>query len=330
MTFMKNKTLSVCFLMLFHFIYPQSTDRQVRNLSEVLVIDERSRNYILNAYDVVQLNDGSFIVSDKLDYKLKKFDKNGKFVKETGKRGKGHGEFRGPSYLASFNDVVAVTDFSSNRVQMFTSDLQFKSNFNVPGTVLDLCFDSEGNLWVGLLGGVGGQKIIKVDGAGNILQTILLKNQSDDIFESLFFFDINKKGIVAVCYMCLNKIEVWNTKGQFIRDFEVAGIPLHPRKKTIVKNLFSKDIEAPEDNIFWSLSFDNSENIYVLADAYTENPSKDVYVLDLRGNLLSILSLPERAVHLLMVSNDRMIAINNRRTKITVYGLKNNMDRKKR
>ena len=122
-------------------------------VNEKFVIGNRPEYWILSAQGVVHTSNNAILVSDKLDYKLKKFDMNGKIIVEVGKRGRGPGEFRGPGPLDSYKDVIAVADFASPRVQIFSSSLEYKSGFHAPGPVFDLCSDQEGNLWLGVLAG---------------------------------------------------------------------------------------------------------------------------------------------------------------------------------
>ncbi len=301
----------------------QGQDLPTENLRvrEILTIPRQKKDWLVGVQDAVSLRDGSIIVSDKLDNKLKKFDSKGRLVKETGKRGKGAGEFRGPGPLSVWNDLVAVVDYASSRIQVFTSDLQFKSALQAGGSIFDLCFDQEGYLWVGLLRGRQGRNLVQLDLKGEVVQAITLRNATKDPFDNMFWFTIDKTGEIIVAYVAQNKIELWNTRGEFRRDFHVSGLPLRSKRKTISKRIFDEDLEVPEDNIFWDVGVDSQGRIFLLADEYTPNPDQDVYVVNREGDLLSILKLPHRSMTLTVDSRDRLIVTDIGKTTVRVLGL---------
>ncbi len=291
-------------------------------VKEKLVIGSRAEYWILNAQGVVRTSNNAFVVSDKLSYTLKKFDLNGKIIVEVGKRGGGPGEFRGPGPLDSYKDIIAVADFASPRVQIFSSSLEYQSSFYAPGPVFDLCFDQEGNLWLGVLEGRANKNLYKVNPSGKILHAIRLKNTTDSEFDQLFSFSLSQAGDIIVAYAYQNKIEIWDRNGNFKTEFQVPGIPLRPKKKTISQGLFKKGIEVPEDDLFRSVAIDSKNTIFVLADHYTNNPGRDIYVLNSDGKLISLITLPYRSYSIEIGSNDELYSIEANRTLIKVYQLK--------
>ena len=298
---------------------PKNCSGRDFGVREVLVIGDKSDNWILNAHGISGLPDGSLLVSDKLDYKVKRFDRKGRKIAEVGKRGKGAGEFRGPGPIDVYNNIIAVADFASPRIQIFSSDLTHKSAFYAPGAVFDLNFDPEGYLWLGALTGQEGQSLLKCDIAGKVIQTISLQISSGDDIEDIFSLDISQSGDIIVAYGCLNRIEIWDIRGKFKNRFEVAGIPLRPPKKTISKGLFSKGVTVPEGNIFQSAAVDPKGNIFVLASDYTDQPNRDVYVFDSQGKYVSQFTLPTAASHLWISAQGDLYTIDTERTLVRKY-----------
>lgn len=311
-------------------VVAQRQDLPTENLSvrEILTIPRQKKDWLVGVQDAVSLRDGSIIVSDKLDNKLKKFDSKGWLIKETGKRGKEAGEFRGPGPLSAWNDLIAVADYASSRIQLFTSDLEFKSALHAGGSIFDLCFDNEGYLWVGLLTGRQGKNLVQLDTTGKIVRAITLRNATKDPFDNMFWFTIDKTGEIVVAYVAQNKIELWNTQGEFRRDFSVPGLPLRSKRKTISKRMFDEDLEVPEDNIFWDVGVDSDGRIYLLADEYTPNPDQDVYVVNREGHLLSLLKLPHRSMTLALDFQNRLLVTDVGKTTMRLLELQKTMRRK--
>ncbi len=287
---------------------------------EIAVFGATTENLILSAHGLTSISQDILIISDKLDYTLKKFDRKSAIIKKVGRRGKNQGEFRrGPGPVDSYNDRIAVADFASSRIQIFSADLEYRSSFYASGHVFNLKFDADGNLWLGVLSNRRGENLAKVDLSGKVLQTIQLRNTSDDEFDNLFSFATTRSGNIVVAYAFQNKIEIWTTRGVFIREFEIPGIPSRPKKMKRSRGLFAEALEIPAENIFWSVTTDNHSNIYVLAADHSLAPNRDVYVVDPYGNLTSILTLPNRSYHISLGPRGELYSIENERTLVKKY-----------
>jgi hypothetical protein len=307
----------------------QSEIKPLYDLRELLVLGKQSSALFLSARRVVGLTDATFIVSDDLEYKLKKFDRKGNLATEIGKRGRNPGEFLDPSCLAVHENIIAVADLAMTRVQLFTSDFQYKSTFHARGLVLDMCFDRDGNLWIGIFSMRKEPILVKVDLNGKVLQTISLKNRSNDDLENIFSFDINNSGTIVVAFLFRNKVEIWNLGGEFVRDFTIPGLPLNPHKRKMPRNIFSGKLdEPPKDKFFRSIAVDSRGNIFLLADEFTSYPDQDVYIVDNNGTLSEILMLPFRTSYLSIDSHDRLLTIDESRALVRIYQLQHNPSRR--
>jgi len=289
---------------------------------EILVIGKKSGQWILNAQGVVPAAGRSFIVSDKLDYKLKRFDRSGRIIAQAGKRGNGPGEFRAPGPIASYQDKLIVADFASPRVQVFTQGLEYRSMFYAPGPVVDMSTDNGGNIWIGALTGSARQFLYKVDPGGEVKQKIQLRSMADNEFDQLLSFCIDRAGEIIVAYAYRNEVEIYDQDGNLKKEFEVPGIPLRPKKKVVSRGLFSKGIEIPEDCVLRSVAVDSQHRIFVLADEYTTNPGRDVYALDNQGKLLLIVTLSDRSSRIEFGPGDELYSIEQNRTAVKVYELR--------
>ncbi len=270
--------------------------------------------WLLGIEGLTPLHDGGVIVSDKLAYQIKKFDRSGKLVWSFGKRGAGNGEFKGPGPIDFFNGKIAVADFSSHRVQLFSEDMKFISSFMAAGPVFDLHFDVQGNIWVGAYTGKENSGLFKYGQNGKMISSTPLRCASGDPFDNLFSFAIQPSGRIVVVYMVQNKIEIWDTSGRFEKQFQVSGFPPRPNYKSL-----NNGMRVPDGNIFRKTAVDRRGNIYLLTEQFTDNPLRDVQVLDPEGKYVTTFTLPAKT-HLIFVDgSNNMFTIESKRTLVRKY-----------
>lgn len=85
--------------------------------------DENFQFY--RVFSVIQLNNGNIVVSNSGTHELRFFDSNGSFIKSTGQKGRGPGDFGDWSAMRlykSTDDSFIVNDNSNNRIQIFRND----------------------------------------------------------------------------------------------------------------------------------------------------------------------------------------------------------------
>ncbi|MEZ5356093.1 MAG: peptidyl-alpha-hydroxyglycine alpha-amidating lyase family protein [Bryobacteraceae bacterium] len=98
--------------------------------------------------DVAIGTGGEIFVADGYgNSRVVRFDKDGRFVKEWGKRGSARGEFHTPhSILADDKGRVYVADRENYRVQVFDYDGKFLEEWRDIGSPWGLAFTTDGNL----------------------------------------------------------------------------------------------------------------------------------------------------------------------------------------
>lgn len=299
-------------LLLFCVLANQDILSIVR-VQEQQMLDHR----FLGAQDIAVSSDGSVFISDKLDYRLLKIDGAGRVIAETGKRGAGPGEFRAPGPVAASTEAVAVADFASHRIQVFSSDLVYRNSFSVPGSVLDLQFDSQGYLWVALFQNASRDNLLKLTPEGNLEGSIALRSATSDLFDNMFRFDVDPHGTIAVVYRFRNKVEMWRTDGSFVQSLEISGFPSRSSKKRVGNELI-----VPEDDLFSAVTLDNEGTIIVLAGEYTFSPRREVFGVSKSGVPTFLAVLPRKSSLIEKGPDNRLYSIENDRTTVTVYRLK--------
>jgi peptidylamidoglycolate lyase len=109
--------------------------------------------------DIAIRPDGSFYVSDGyVNSRVAIFDRNGRWVREWGRKGAGEGEFSNPhglSFAPGGTDVV-VADRENSRLQLFDRDGAFKREWRgapdaqTTGRVFSVAAGRDGALYVGI------------------------------------------------------------------------------------------------------------------------------------------------------------------------------------
>ena len=113
---------------------------------------------------------GDIFISDGYNNsRVAKFDKDGKWVKSWGQRGKAPGEFNLPHTIATdAKGNVYVGDRSNNRIQVFDSDGNFLKEFTGVGAPWAICITPGPRQFLYTSDSVPG-RIYKLDLDGNIL-----------------------------------------------------------------------------------------------------------------------------------------------------------------
>jgi len=279
---------------------------------------------IYSAFGIASLSDGSLIVSDKLDNKIKRFDAAGKIVKEIGKRGRKPGEFSGPGPVAVGSNFIAVADFQSPRIQLFSFDLIYITEFFVPGPIINMAYDKNDDLWVGLLVYEETTSLVKVHGNGHIMGGIQLKNITKDGFNNLFNFTISRDGSIFVIYACQNVVEIWNIEGQFLSQKQIPGFPGRTTRISLQRSTKGyydggADRMIPNGVLFFKIGSDTMDNIYILGEDYSICPQKDVLILNKQGELTAMLELPRESNWIYIDPRQNIWSIEDQRLHICKY-----------
>jgi DNA-binding beta-propeller fold protein YncE len=100
--------------------------------------------------DVVQAPDGSFFVADgHWNNRIVKFDKDGRYLMEWGRKGTGPGEFNLPHTLViDRRGRLLVGDRSNERIQIFTQDGEYITEWDQFGRASGMFIDQNDVLYV--------------------------------------------------------------------------------------------------------------------------------------------------------------------------------------
>jgi hypothetical protein len=97
---------------------------------------------------VVPLRDGSVVVGETRDRRLRRFGRDGRFLGRIGGPGAGPGEFGRVSQVGTFGDTLWVTDLSLRRASLFDAGGRYSGGFSWFAS--DDRESLGGSLWLGL------------------------------------------------------------------------------------------------------------------------------------------------------------------------------------
>lgn len=160
--------------------------------------------------DVAIRPDGTFYVSDGyVNSRVAIFDKNGKELREWGKKGAGPGEFSNPhglTFIPGSTDVL-VADRENSRLQLFDKDGVFKRQWHgaadaeTTGRVFAVATDEAGHYYVGIRRAdydTPHTGVLKLDRQWNIIAAVGFGRAGDPVFNAVHDLAVGKDGSMYV------------------------------------------------------------------------------------------------------------------------------------
>ena len=167
--------------------------------------------------------DDNIYVSDKGNYSLFKFSKEGKLMKVVGRRGTQRGEFSDPNFIKVINDELYVCDRGNNRVQILNTELEYLNSFGCHGDrdgqfqwPSDIARDSAGNLYVT---DSKNDRVQVFDCKGQFLSTFSKKGAASEQLRYPFGVCVGSDQLVYVCDRGNKCVSVFKTSGEFVTSF---------------------------------------------------------------------------------------------------------------
>jgi peptidylamidoglycolate lyase len=160
--------------------------------------------------DIAIRADGSFYVSDGyVNSRIAIFDSGGKWVREWGKQGAGHGEFSNPhglTLVTGSSDVI-VADRENSRLQLFDRNGAFKRQWTgaqdaaTTGRVFAAASGPDGSLYVGIRRAdydTAHTGVLKLDRDWTIVAAIGFDKPGDPVFNAVHDLAVGRDGSIYV------------------------------------------------------------------------------------------------------------------------------------
>ena len=160
--------------------------------------------------DIAIRADGTFYVSDGyINSRVALFDRDGKWVREWGKKGSGEGEFSNPHglLLVPGSTDVLVADRENSRLQLFDRQGKFKRQWTgakdapTTGRLFSVDADADGFLYVGVRRAdydTLHTGVIKLDRDWNIVASIGFGKPGDPVFNAVHDLAVGRDGSIYV------------------------------------------------------------------------------------------------------------------------------------
>ncbi|MBN2417720.1 hypothetical protein JXO52_17935 [bacterium] len=283
--------------MLSILIFAEILSGQVNiQLEEVMVVDGLENENICQWAGIATDDAGNIYLTDMMECSLKKFNKHGEFIGQTGRLGQGPGEFQKPVKVLYHNKRLYVLDLFARGISVFTDDLESRNKILTEKMVSGIDVLDNDTFVCNCTVGESGFFLCNV--SGEILSHIQYGKEAGD--EGLVLtagdFTVDSGGNIFIACLWKDSIIKITREGNEVWERHCFG---NKRSEEKIIN----GHRLPVQMIFKSIAHDSRENLWVLAGALSDHPSRDVYILAPNGNKLGMITLPE-ASHIIHIDNE--------------------------
>ena len=176
---------------------------------------------------------GNLYVTDILNYRIQKFDPEGKPLAQVGSKGSGDGQFNEPWGVAvDSQGNVYVADTFNHRIQKFDPNLKFLLAFGQPATSQqdpepdafwgprDVALDANGNVWIV---DTGTGRVVKYGPDGRFLHEFGSMGSGPGQFSEPTAIEIAPGGDIFVADSGNRRVQRFNANFDFLAEYAVPG-----------------------------------------------------------------------------------------------------------
>lgn len=289
-------------------------------------INENMDTLLFNVGDIKCDKLGNVYVTDMNDFKLKKFDKNGRLISSYGRRGGAPAEFKLQPFklaLDEKNSRIAITLFQAPIIKILDIDFRYITEIMTPEPIVNIAYDDVGNLIVAMPPMRSNliEPLMIYSKDGKLINSIVPHNLTGNSFFDMFLVNYDKKfKKIILLYAFRNLIQIYDLNGRFDKEFSIPFLPSEADSKKIIDPNMPL---IPTGNVFRDISSMNSDGtIYILSGNYAINGNeKEIYDVGIDGKLHYIIPL-ENEGKILFCANDNSFFIScNDNTCITKYSV---------
>lgn len=308
---------------LFMLLYAQ-TQLSVY-IEEVLVIGD-SHEDLLYQRPGLTVDDGDNIyITDLRNNLIRKFDRIGEFIKETGLKGRRPVGLQGPSLIKYHNKKLYVSEASSPGILVYNQDLEYEREIPIPFTITDMHIISDVRIAVSALK--------REYEEGRAIYCIYIYDIETEETENIIYargrrlsmmnmvnFVVDRRGEFILAYNWEDKTEKLDSEGEILWTQSLLDRgTVRMREEKDPRPAFG---EYPVEAVYKGIALDNRGYILVLGGHLSENPNRDVYILRENGQYLTTFTLPEPAHAIHMDRNNFLYTRSSKGTSFRKYALK--------
>lgn len=279
-------------------LFEQAAPPAQAELEEVLSIGGPDGDKLLMWVGLAVDEDGSLFVTDAMDYAIKVFNAQGTLLRKAGRPGSGPGEFQNLREIVLSSSFVFVTDQDRPEISVFDRNLKFQYAIPVTRPITSLRARPDGTIAAALLSAKKGENgmVWLADSKGRTLAEIPHGTAPG-----------NPAGErVSLTFAGPDFILAYNFKDQVVR-IDRKGRTIWARSLfhfPEAKTMGILGFKVPTQFIYKDVAVDGAGRIYLLGGGMSKNPSRDVYVLNSEGRLMTTLTLPDSSHCLIIDSQD--------------------------
>lgn len=256
------------------------------SLEEVLSIGRLDDDTLFQWAGVAVDPQGNIYLSDAMDYSLKRFDSQGNLIKKAGGKGQGPGEFMAPRLLDCSENYLYATDQDFRGLKVFDRELNFVRNIMIKMLVSDLRILSDSEIAVTSLPMLEKPAVFIFDQEGKLVREIKYSDRDSPLMMDVVSFDFDQERNLYLAYNFQDRIEKWSKTGEKLWSINLLKVKKVKKKKV-------SSFVVPTELVFKDVAIDGEGNLFVLGGHFSQNRSRDVYVLSPEGKHLATFTLPD-------------------------------------
>jgi len=294
-------------------------------IEEVLVIGDSHEDLLYQRPGLIVDNEDNIYITDLRNNLIRKFDKNGEFIKETGLKGRRPVGLQGPNLIKYHNNKLYVSEVSSPGILVYNQNLEYEMEIPILFTVNDMHIISDEQIAVTALK--------REYEEGRAIYCIYIYDIETEETENIIYargirltmmnmvnFVVDRRGEFVLAYNWEDKIEKLDSEGEILWSQSLLDKrKVRMRKENDPNPAFE---EYPVEAVYKAIALDNRGYILVLGGHLSENTNRDVYVLRENGQYLTTFTLPEPAHAIHMDRNNFLYTRSSKGTAFRKYALK--------
>ena len=229
----------------------------------------------------------------------------GELIKVAGKKGDEPGEFQGPNIIRYYRSKLYVSEVYRPGIQVFDEDLNFEFKIPIRFTVTDFNIISEDRIAVSTLiqdkleaDYIFCIYIYDQEGIEAEEDRIIYSTEKKFSMMNTISFGLYRRSYFLIAFDWIDRIERYYKSGRLVWTKNLLGEKrARTRREKHSKRVFGV---YPVETAYKSITLDRHGNVYILGGDFSENISRDVYVMSINGHHLTTFTLPEasRTIHI--------------------------------
>lgn len=271
--------------------------------------------------DLVPLDEGNFVVSDRRMKRVLKVNSEGELVRTAGRDGRGPGEFNGGANLiVEQSGLLYVFDLSSSKIaQVFDHDLNYVTTISVELPVDAVALND--SLMMLHYHDYVNDKYLQVHKYNGERVTSVKHDAGSKEFTRLNDAHLQNigDGTTVVVYRHLNRIEYYKLDFSLRNRISIASLPdqspvykmpgsdqIAARFTGTQRSIVERASYRPEYRIFEAIAVDGKGNLFVQINSELWDSDDNIIVIDENGDRTGSFNLPGNQLLLAIGSDDRL------------------------